>query len=158
MLQIVLYPFMVSALVGFLISLAVHLAALVGVEVPPQAFGLHVGIFIVWIPAVLASTVARHHSIQSRGWRDQFAGCPAWMRVVAYGLFAYAFLNIFGVVLGAGSIARGFSGHWMVFYWFAFTTLYGVRHLPHPYYCLAGHLVSPGAKYCERCGQPVIEG
>jgi hypothetical protein len=161
MLRLILLPFMLAAIVGFISSLMVHIAALLGWEAPPQAFGLHVGIFAVSLPTSIAYTIIhpRHH--HSWGWHDQFIGCPAWMRYVAYGLFAYAFINFFGGLAGFGiggaSPMRLFSGHWMLFYWFAFAMLYSLLHYQAQHHCLAGHVVTVGARFCERCGQPVVE-
>jgi hypothetical protein len=54
--QILLLPLMVYAACGLILSLAVHLMALAGLQ-PPGGnalfFGLHVGIFPLWLPVVL---------------------------------------------------------------------------------------------------------
>jgi hypothetical protein len=162
MLNIILLPFMLAAFVGFICSLVVHLAALLGWEAPMQAFGLHVGIFVVAIPANIAYTLTRPRHQHHWGWQVQFSGCPAWMKYLAYGLFAYAFFNFFSGILGfgfnGGSIMRLFSGHWMLFYWFSFAMLYGlIHHHATAPRCLSGHIVSAGARFCEKCGQPVLE-
>ena len=43
------FPVLCIAAAGFLLSLAVHLAATWGFEIPERAMLLHVGIFVVWI-------------------------------------------------------------------------------------------------------------
>lgn len=50
-----LWPFVVLSAVGLGLSLWVHLGAVAGRRVAPEAFFwmLHMGIFVVWIPAVL---------------------------------------------------------------------------------------------------------
>jgi hypothetical protein len=162
MLNIILLPFMLAAFVGFICSLVVHLAALLGWEAPMQAFGLHIGIFVVALPANIAYTITRPRHQHHWGWHVQFIDCPAWMKYVAYGLFAYVFINFFSGILwsgfSGGSIMRLFSGHWMLFYWFSFAMLYGLihRHATAPR-CLSGHVVAEGAKFCEKCGQQVVE-
>jgi hypothetical protein len=49
---------------------------------------------------------------------------------------------------------RGFSGHWMVFYYVAAATLYSAVRLGDTTQrrCPRGHEVSPFSNYCESCG------
>ena len=53
--KVILYPFVVLSALGLILSLAAHIGALLGLNVPGPAMLLHVGIFIVWIPAVITS-------------------------------------------------------------------------------------------------------
>lgn len=126
---------MVVAALGFALSAAVHVASLMGIVVP-YAFCLHVGVFVVWLPAVLS---ARRGPGPSRGYyavKAAFAGCPPWMLVAAGFLFVYALVNFFisDVPRGASSLSasppralRAFSGHWMMFYGVGFAMLYSAR-------------------------------
>ena len=54
-MRLILPPFLSLAALGFFASLATHLLALAG-GLPPggkSVFGLHVGIFVLWVPVVL---------------------------------------------------------------------------------------------------------
>ncbi len=130
-MTIFLYPFLVLAGAGFLLSLLVHLAAWLGVELPPETIFLHLGIFVVWLPTCLVANFLRRGPRRHFGWKDSLTGCPPWMRLTAYSLFGYAFLNFFlNVGLGGSAgVLRAFSGHWMLFYRMAFATLYSAIRL-----------------------------
>ncbi len=142
------------ALIGFVLSLLVHLCALAGMDVAtavPAVFGLHVAMFAVFIPFVL--------SINKRfGRRARLSELaqllPRWVRVLMFLLFAYVIVNffLFLAATGGGSPSqqengqfilqyqgklirvltaqeytafkanevRGFSGHWLLFYFVPF--------------------------------------
>ena len=115
-------------IVGFLASLAVHVATLVGAAVSEAAFVLHAGVFVAFVPVVFGLVgLAKRRGI---GPRDRMAtlaflvgllrALPTWQKVVLAVLFVYAGVNVglaFGDGLGAGgSFLRGFSGHWLLFY------------------------------------------
>jgi len=131
---IFLYPFLALSALGLALSVAVHLAALLGLHVPSEALNLHLGLFVVWIPTILLSNFTRHGFRRHYGWKDSLRGCPLWLQWMVYGLFAYAFANMllmFFNGLAAETIAplRVFSGHWMAFYGAAFGVLYSTVHL-----------------------------
>jgi hypothetical protein len=147
--------FLLLAIVGFVASVLVHLASYghepLGIE---QTWPLHVGIFVVFIPAVVGAQGRR------RGGGHDCAGAeyehaPRWMSRVLAVCGAYALVNfvlfiviMMGTAWTAGSVrerkgrpvlmkdgevlreatdeevrlarartTRGFSGHWMFFYW-----------------------------------------
>ena len=54
-MEILLYPFVFLSALGLVLSITAHVAALLGFNVPPAAMGLHIGILIVWFPAVSRS-------------------------------------------------------------------------------------------------------
>ena len=130
-----------------------------------EAWYLHFGIFVVWIPTVLISNKMCRGLDNPRrdAWKVILRGCPTWMRYLLYGLFAYAFINFFR---GFASFGRGddrdsldtirtFSGHWLVFYYAAFATLYsfhnltGVRPIR---ICANGHVGDVEDEFCRKCG------
>jgi hypothetical protein len=166
---VLLYPFMLLAALGFILSVAAHLTALAGLEIPggEDVWALHMGIFVVWIPTVLVSMRATRNSSRRDSWKVVLSGCPPWMRTALYVLLGYALLNFFLFVYrGASHIpgnhlsdeVRGFSGHWMIFYAAAFATLYSAIHSPNLFRerkCPKGHPVSATAKFCPECGLPV---
>ena len=165
-MQAILRAIMLLALTGFTASAIVHALAVAGVPSPfgPATWVLHVGIFAVWIPTILVAQRLTKTAKQSDFWKAAFRGCPPWVRVGAYLLAGYAALNFILFVVSTGQYPknevpdvvnyRGFSGHWMVFYYLATATLYSAIRLggvgqPR---CRNGHEVSPFANYCEICG------
>jgi len=138
------------ALVGFVISAAVHLLAVSGVDVLaryPDAWMLHIGVFIVFVPYVFA----RRKTLGARPTLTRIrAQFPDWVVAIGLCLFAYTIANFLLFMLHAapngnpeiqegkyllvnhGRIVRevtateyaslrsqqirGFSGHWMFFY------------------------------------------
>ncbi len=87
------------AAVGLLLSLWVHIGAVMGKIVAPQElfFGLHVGIFAVWFPAVLVAQNMRFGS-GSDFWKAALKDLPAGIRYVLYAFAAYAAVNFMGHV------------------------------------------------------------
>ena len=83
-----------------------------------------------------------------------------------YVVFAYALVNFFLVFgntdryprNGVPEVVeyRGFSGHWMLFYYVGTATLYSAIRLgPDRPRCPNGHDVSLFAKHCDICGVEV---
>ena len=141
------------ALLGFLLSLAAHLAALLGVDVAaklPLVWLLHVGIFVVFIPFAFHSRKVLGPKLPFSEIRKLF---PGWVIGVGVGIFGYAIVNFLWFILathgGSPGIregkfilqnhghlireltaaeytafkaneVRGFSGHWMAFYFIPF--------------------------------------
>ncbi|MBN1212429.1 MAG: hypothetical protein JXA92_07610 [candidate division Zixibacteria bacterium] len=174
-MRILLYPFMILAAVGLVLSTVVHISALLNVANPlgERTWLLHIGIFIVWLPAVLgASTLVRDFK-RKNFWKATLRGCPKWMKILVYLFFGYAILNFIiffildvtdGNVVSDDStpagVFRGFSGHWMFFYVTAMALLYSaikVKSREKTRKCVNGHAVSPLAKYCEICGARIID-
>lgn len=168
-MKVILFPFLVLAACGLALSVGAHLTGLVGATTPggKLVWGLHLGIFVVWIPAVIVSLRTTRYAVQKDFWRVALAGCPVWMRRALNVLIGYAVLNfaVF-IVTSVGesaqpvgdappSVIRGFSGHWMVFYGTAFAVLYSRIHAPHLYRerrCPEGHQASALARFCSECG------
>jgi len=135
---------MVIAAAGFVPSVAAHVMALAGKILPGGGlvWMLHVGIFLVWFPAIL-SNKRKFKTLKRRvEWETMLAVCPVWMRRVLKLVFAYALVNFvlfFMATIGQpkptgaapARVIRGFSGHWMVFYWAAFVTLCAGIKTPH---------------------------
>jgi hypothetical protein len=174
LLNAAVIPFMLLAALGFVLSVAAHLLALMGIQIPGGGlvWGLHIGIFVVWIPAIFVSMQATRLGNRREFWKIALAGCPPWTRYALYVLFGYAILN-FILFIGAApahpqqfgdtpppSVLRGFSGHWMVFYAVAFAILYSRIHAPQVFKvrkCQNGHVVSPTARFCPECGCAVAD-
>jgi hypothetical protein len=166
-----LWAFIWISVIGLIVSLWVHLGAVMGRRVAPAAFFwiLHIGIFVVWFPAMLTTRNAVRNVNQKEFWKVVLKGSPKWMHYMVYGFFGYAVVNFLWFMTKApngsnGSdppavVWRGFSGHWMAFYSAALAMLYSAAHAKHGRWrCLNGHSVPASARYCERCGQPVLRG
>ena len=161
-------PFLSLAALGLYASLATHLLALAG-HLPPggkSLFGLHVGIFVLWVPVALL-VLRIHRGRRSLGaWKNVLAGCPPWMRSLTVGLVAYAMVNFFIAFTGVDAqlggdkalspgVLRGFSGHWMLFYGVAFAVLYSVYRKPELLRrtrCANGHALAADDRFCATCG------
>ncbi len=120
------------ALLGFLASLAAHVAGYAGIAQPfgisPQPLGP--GIFIVWAPTVPAFMYLSSGCSRKDSWKAALRGCPVWMSRLLYGVFGYGFLNFFAFMFSVGGEGteaaeiRLLSGHCMVFYFAAFAVMY----------------------------------
>jgi hypothetical protein len=181
-MQFIVRPLVVLAGLGLLASLGAHVAGLLGISLDSRVFVLHGGIFVVWLPTVFLvmrisrnyarPTASRWMNWNSTGapWRALLSGCPAWMRIGVYVVFAYALVNFFVfAVLQSNSndvepevsdmvspaVLRGFSGHWLVFYYAAFAVGWSVMMKPQLLQlrtCGAGHRVAADDRFCATCG------
>jgi hypothetical protein len=117
----------VLSFIGLLLSLWVHVGAIFGQKVAPEYsfWMLHMGMFVVFIPAVFVAQKMVGSTRRKDFWRVATQNAPA-MRYVLYFFFAYAFINFALFFFQAPSEKRvgessplewrGFSGHWMLFY------------------------------------------
>ena len=154
------------ALIGFIVSTIVHIAALMGTKIFPEAEILHVGIFVVFFPAILSTIrVQKLRMNRSDVWKLLLLGCPSWMKKVTYVLFSYAIVNfIIFAILPKGSpqngsmpveVIRGFSGHWIIFYWASFAILYSRIKTKGQYALVCttcSNQCSPFDQFCSKCG------
>lgn len=136
-----LWVFVAISAVGLVVSLWVHLGAVMGRRVAPEAsfWILHVGIFVVWFPAVFVGQRIARDANPKEVWRIVLRGAPEWVRYMVYGFFAYAFFNFlfFWATAPSGgsgpnppaAVWRGFSGHWMAFYSAALAVLYSAARV-----------------------------
>jgi hypothetical protein len=138
------------ALAGFILSLVVHVSAMLGVDVTsrfPGVWLLQVGIFVVLLPLVFA--LGRDLGAKPT-FKQIAASVPRWAIALGALILVYAFVNFFlfmvdseggspgmedrkFVLLNHGTlvrertaaefvrfqanIVRGFSGHWLVFFY-----------------------------------------
>jgi len=126
--------------VGLILSLWIHLGAVRGQRLAPEFFfwGLHLGIFLVWFPAILIAQKLIGNINRRDLWKVLLKDCPSWLRYMVYGFMGYAVVNFLLFVgaektVGAGSnppanVWRGFSGHWMAFYSAAAAIFYSAIH------------------------------
>ncbi len=167
------YPFLWLSAIGFGLSFASHICAWLGREGPlgEYSVSLHFGVFVVWLPAVLALRTLTRNSPHEDIWQAALRGCPTWMRLAVSVVFGYTMLNFLVFLAstvstkqGSGpmppAIVRGFSGHWMLFYGVAYATLYSFIRLggqEPARKCPSGHEVGPIAQSCKQCGAAVPE-
>jgi hypothetical protein len=164
----VIYFFLVLAVVGFFTILAIHISAFAGVIRPSiiEKFGF-VGLFAVWLPAVLVSSRLSKEYKQNDFWRATLRGCPKWMRTALWVIWGYGSLGTFLLPLLLGrnvdsyaSSIQGVSGFVMAFYATAVCILYSAtcaEEFDRNRHCPNGHHVSPVAKFCEECGSPITD-
>lgn len=163
--------FEVLAIIGFALSLCVNLGALTSQWNPPSYFwALHVGIFAVFIPAIVVAQKRVGDTKRKDFWKVVLRGAPDWMKYGLYVLFAYAavvglpywFWAMQHFSTAGASPPRPeewsmISSVWMIFYWGSFAILHAAmqqeRLRPR---CVNGHPVPPGAALCTQCGQPVV--
>jgi hypothetical protein len=164
-----LWLFIGIAATGLILSLWVHIGAVMGRRVAPESFFwmLHVGIFVVWIPAVFVAQRLVGSMNRRDFWKVVLKGSPDWMRYMVYGFFGYAMVNFLlfmghapkggGGANPPATVWRGFSGHWMAFYSAALAILYSAAaSMDSSRRCTNGHVLSPDSPdTCTRCGQPV---
>jgi hypothetical protein len=152
------HVFACLAAVGLILSALVHFSTFAGadpVEIFPPVWLLHVGIFLVFIPAGFATEKAEKGNKSSSSFF--FDNAPRWMIWMAKLFFVYAFVNFaiffflmregqptkrqdgrYAITQGSELVrrigedefhhlqaleARGFSGHWLLFYSWALTIL-----------------------------------
>lgn len=155
--------------VGFVLSLWIHFGAVAGRRVAPAAFFwiFHIGIFVVWFPAVMVAQRQAGNLKRKDFWKIVLKGSPDWVRYLVYGLLGYAVVNFMiffqapternGGANPPAMVWRLFSGHWMVFYLAALAILYSAaRQDGERVRCVNGHAVQTTANFCARCGQPVM--
>jgi len=154
------------AIGGFAASFLVHVLALAGLPSPfgSATWALHIGIFVVWAPTVLVAQRMAKNVKQADFWKAVLRGCPPWVRTGMYIVGGYTIINFVLFVAQITSYPknnvpelieyRGFSGHWMTFYYVAAASLHSAVRLGATTQrrCPQGHEVSPFANYCERCG------
>jgi hypothetical protein len=165
-----IWIFISLAAFGLLLSLWVHINALLGRVVIPDEyfFALHAGVFVVFIPAVLVQNAIFRRPARQSDWKVPLRFAPPWMLYMVYAFFAYAFLNfaIFiahttsyrGAHVGTPPpVWRGFSGHWMLFYSAALAILYSVSQSGNATgTCANGHRFSSAYSACPQCGSPTL--
>ena len=154
----------VLAAIGLGASLYVHVNALMGKKVLQVQFFavLHVGIFIVWFPAVLMAQKLVRYGTGKDWWKTALRYCPWWLKTLVLAIFYYSAFSSFLIWTsdpGSGSpnsipTDRGFSATWMVFYGAATAISYSALRARLPFaLCRNGHTGSFETKFCAQCGE-----
>lgn len=165
---ILIYPFLVLAVVGFMAVAVIHVASLLGATYLFDHFLKFLGpaIFVVFLPTIFVMNRITRDFKQKDLWRAALRGCPQWMRRAVWVVVGYAWLGFFVLPLlyggGMGSEAnksRSMSGGLMIFYLIPAAVLYSATQVDRfdaSRKCLNGHHLSPLAKFCEECGAPAV--
>src|ERR1043166_2973498 len=129
-----LLPFVIFAGGGLVLSVIVHLLAFFGVTLPIKdaVFALHMGIFVIWIPAIALNQGRDRNQIFNQG--------PKWMQRALTIVLIYAMASFIYFIATAprdkkstavkpapASVVRGFSGHWILFYSAGLAALWNAR-------------------------------
>src|SRR4051812_37949706 len=95
-------PFLALAVAGLVLSLIAHVSAILGQPQPmgAAAWALHVGIFVVWPPALIASRRLAADPKRKDYGRVDLRGCPRWVGWMTAGFFAYAVVNFLLFIVG----------------------------------------------------------
>jgi hypothetical protein len=131
--KLVAYPLMALALIGFGISFYAHIATWLGklILTQSQSGWMHIGMFIVFFPAIFLQPRARKRSRLSA---DEL---PEWIGNLMLIIFFYAIANFCWFMLQTflqhGKAdhlheLRGFSGYWLMFYFWSFGLLFQATH------------------------------
>lgn len=75
-----IWVFVGLSAIGLVVSLWVHIGALVGRTVSSAFWILHVGIFVVWFPSVLVAQRMVGNANRKDLWKVALKGAPDWMR------------------------------------------------------------------------------
>src|SRR5438270_8806664 len=94
-MKVLAFPLLLIAGAGFLLSLTAHVLALFGIAMPGGGlvWALHVGIFVVWIPAILLSKRRLSNVPRKDQMNAMLGDSPVWMRRAVKILFVYALVN-----------------------------------------------------------------
>ena len=168
MLKVLLYPFIALSALGLVLSLATHIAILLVLHVPEELNLLAPGIFIVWFPAGIVLSLITDGTFRKNIWKVGLRGAPKWMHYMNYCFGIYAFINfVIFIVIGRnnpldseGSVLKVLSGFILPFYSLGLAIFYSASQVGKNGLirkCSNGHQVSFSAKYCENCGQQLLD-
>jgi hypothetical protein len=155
MIAAIARPLIAVSALGWVAGLMVSLLALAGVEMPQWAAGtIFVGVFPVWLCAVLLMNRLSANVPNNELWKAAFRGCPRWLRHAIWASWGYTFLMF---VLGATGrfedTAAGFVGVLYASALGIFVTTAGTG--PEPTECANGHPIGPFDKFCRECGAAI---
>jgi hypothetical protein len=128
--------FFYIAIIGWVFGLIAHLLSIAG-HTYSLFWILHLGIFVVWTPAVLylSKEVKQTDGITGLYNFIRSVSPPKWLIIIAALGFVYAIINFMLYMAGFyptsdndPDVVRGFSGHWMAFFSLAALILYPFGH------------------------------
>jgi hypothetical protein len=170
-IQILALPLIAWALCGLILSAAVNLLALTGLQ--PNGvvllFGLAFGIFPLWFVVVAITRKLTRGVVQSKkdGLKTMLSGCPAWMIYVTKVLEAYTWVSFLAALAAFALSPPGrntgtaprvlwvlFSSGYMLFYFVGLSTVITAyrRGVDIDRRCPNGHIVGVDDRFCATCG------
>jgi len=167
-----LEPLRILAAIGCVLSLIVHITALLGMNLISDRnfIFLLAGSALTYVPAFSTAQWTTRDFKQREMWKAALRGCPRCMRVMVnvLGFYAVASFFLFAALSSRRSQPGGAIGpqmwwmstYGMAFYWTSFALLHSAlssKETDLRRRCTNGHSVSPLAKYCDECGAPVEE-
>lgn len=123
-----LYVLLALSALGLAASAAIHLVAWFGRTLPAGAMGLHLGPFVLLPLIIIVTGEWRLLSRRRNAWNEALSFCPQWIRRAIGVVTVYSIANFVWFMFHAppkqegvdavvpAVVARGFSGHWMIFY------------------------------------------
>jgi hypothetical protein len=141
---------------------------------PEAVFGLHLLLFVVWIPALLVYApkdirVPEIHTPKDAfdALKIPFRGTPRWMLYMLFSFLGYTVINIIIIFFSPNNqsaistpVIRFFSSAWMAAYSFSLAVLYSkaqIQKKDNVRKCVNGHQVSSEAVFCAQCGQMILD-
>ena len=131
---VLLIPFLVLAILGLIVSLISHTAALLGLPQPLAPWMLHIGIFVVGLPTLIVFIrLAPEKAGRDFPWKLIERRCPPWLWLMTFGCFAYGIISFLvfaalgsraGTTQGASGPPAVFGGIWMAGYSWIVAALY----------------------------------
>jgi hypothetical protein len=162
MAKMIAYPVMILSAVGVLLCLSFYIIGITGTHSLPFKITsiLFIGIFVVWVPAVILMNRLTQDFKQKDLWKAALRGCPPWMRSALWAVIGCVFAIFFLPVLfkrSPGDSPQTFVLFPITFYAISFCVMYSLVNVEKhdsSRRCLNGHAISPLAKFCEECGAP----
>lgn len=160
--RILLIPLISLAALGLVASLYIAIQSFMGRKFGMQIFTLHVGVFVVFAPAVLLMIFVQRQGGSGKDiWKDLLSQFPGWTKYLFYGLFAAAVIAT--TITGRAGVQNdssgvlGFAGVWAIFYGSSLLTYIAAYRMRVAvlHGCPRGHGVEHGSRRCGECGRPL---
>jgi len=119
---------MLISAAGFLLSLILHIATLLHVEMPLDKV-MHYGIFALFLPSIVIAHRLRR-SFGNKAFGEALkSACPGWMRTTVGLIIIYAIVNVIIQLVRRGNISFARSGILMAAYSVAIGMYYSYNRL-----------------------------
>jgi len=119
---------MLISAAGFLLSLILHIATLLHVEMPLDKV-MHYGIFALYLPSIVIARRLRRAFGKKAVSEALKSTCPGWMRTTTGLIIIYAIVNLLIQMVRKGDFAFVYSGLLMAAYSVAIGMYYSYNRL-----------------------------
>ena len=110
--------FLFLAAVGLVLSLVAHASTFVGMNPArhfPATWLLHLGIFVVFAPAIVAANRMGKGASRNEVWNSIWRFAPRWLQCLVGAFFVYAFFNFFmSNYLNEGGVPGKINGEYVL--------------------------------------------